>query len=978
MEFEEYTGEIIPFEEYTGEVIPFDQPQGNFSVPTGMSQQDQRMYDELKAKNPQAYEQPQGRKPVDSPKFNFGEKTLERTGPLAPGANIVGGLYNAPRNLASTGLAASDYMTEQLFGYNPGRAESFESVIPEYEPENFGGNVIAGVTEVATGVAGGLKAGAKIIEKAPQALKGLSALVLGEAGGVATSDIDTETILPLLGGDENGEFSEQLLLRRTQLLGEAMLLTKAGELAIRGGATTLSVMKAGIKRLNAIGNEKAIAKEVANDLLNTLVDIKSTDTPEIIAQKKREIADILDKYGVVEFGDKKITRDSMTAIEKGLPPGRERDLAYARGMRTGTDSPELEARLAEPSRVTEETLFELETKAGGPAKADELAGQIQTDVKGQIKDAGKKVAQTERRLANTEKSLEEMLQNDVELGDLLRKLGRKTNIDISTGKNVKLDQVRTKINKASEKMTKKKNDLFDAIPDNATVDTESILAKYEDIKDMMPKDLTDKFDTIFSNIDVEDGFASIDFNTLVKFADFDLQNAIGVARKNGEYATADVLIDFKKNLVDDQLDFFIATGQDDVANAALKAKEYYAKEYAPFWRDGRLQDLQDSARLNKLRPQDQAVEQRKILSSTLSDPEAPEYTQAIYDLMSRSDADASQKLLSDYVLTDVASTAQSIINRTGKFSSDEVNSLVTRLEKFVPILNKADPGQAKRFNKLVDAIRTKEFSAEELTKQLKQFQGDKANLEKELYNKYGDFFTDYGLDKLPRTGQDAWTDVFKDKDIISKLPDIIKQAKKNKNLDGLRAAYSKQFRDQLFRAQEMQGGAKKLNPLKDEDLKRFYQIGDELYKQTPEVMEAVKGLIGEATSLSRSIGGKTVSGVDASQFRKKASGVADFVITMIWGPLNRTGARIRSASGRILNATDPSDVAKKITGEIMSNPEEFARLARQIAEDETSSFSPAQKKAIYKWITATGLYAGNEEEWRQAQEDTQTDIMLSD
>jgi uncharacterized protein (DUF1778 family) len=966
-------GALEALKKYLGSSAP-----GKIEVPTGMSQQDQIMYDELRAKNPEAYEK-SVKKPVDSPKFNLNEKALERTGPLAVGANIAGGvLYNAPRNLASTGLAVADYATERMFGFNPGRAESFEATVPEYEPENFGGNVVTGIAEVGAGVAGGLKAGSAVIKNAPQAIKGLSALILGEAGGVATSDIDTETIILEIGKDDNGSFDEQLLNRRLNLLTEAMILTKAGELAIRGGAATLDIVKAGVRRLNAIGNEEAIAKEIADDLLNTLIDIRPTDTPADIARKKREIADILDKHGVVQYGDVTVTRDSMTAIEKGLPDGRSRDLAYARGMRQGTDSPELEARLAEPSKKAEETLFELETKAGGPAKANELAEQIQTDVKGQIKDAGKKVSQTQRRLLNTEKSLEDLLKNDVELGSMLKRLGDKTNIDISTGKNVKANQILEKINKASEKMTKKKNDLFDAIPSNATVDVETIMTKYDEIKDMLPTEFKDKFELLFDAAEGMDEFAEVNFNALVKLVDFDMQNAIGKARNSGEFATADVLKDFKTDLIDRQLDFFINTGQDDVANAALAAKRYYSEEYAPFWRDGRLEDLQYLARENRLRPQDMAVKQRDVLTKTLSDDSAPEYTQAIYDLMSRSDADASQKLLSDYVLSDVTSTAQSIINRKGKFSTDEVNSLVGRLEKFVPILNKADPTQAKRFNKLVDAIRTKEFSAEELTKQLKQFEGDKANLEKELFNKYGDFFTDYGLDKIPRRGEEAWVDIFKDKDILPKLPDIIKQAKKNKNLDGLRAAYSKQFKDQLFRAQEMQGGAKKLNPMKDEDLDRFYQIGDELYKNTPEVMEAVKGLIGEATSLSRNIGGKTVPGIDTSSFRKKASGVADFVITMVWGPLNRTGARIRSASGRILNATDPSDIAKKITGEIMSNPEEFSRLARQLADKDLGKMSPENRKTLFKWVTANGLYAGSEEEWRQAVEESQTENMLSE
>jgi hypothetical protein len=86
-------------------------------------------------------------------------------------------------------------------------------------------------------------------------------------------------------------------------------------------------------------------------------------------------------------------------------------------------------------------------------------------------------------------------------------------------------------------------------------------------------------------------------------------------------------------------------------------------------------------------------------------------------------------------------------------------------------------------------------------------------------------------------------------------------------------------------------------------------------------------------------------------------------VTLTLGPLNRLGARIRSAATGVVNNKLSPDFAADLTDAMMADPEEFMRVAGIAANAAnrrggiaTAFTTPEERAILAKWIFRSGIY----------------------
>jgi hypothetical protein len=65
------------------------------------------------------------------------------------------------------------------------------------------------------------------------------------------------------------------------------------------------------------------------------------------------------------------------------------------------------------------------------------------------------------------------------------------------------------------------------------------------------------------------------------------------------------------------------------------------------------------------------------------------------------------------------------------------------------------------------------------------------------------------------------------------------------------------------------------------------------------------------------------------------------------------GARIRSGAGRALNKLDPKDTAAHLMDKLLSDPDEFVKIAREVQASKKSNLTNEQKKRLYQYFSIT-------------------------
>lgn len=424
--------------------------------------------------------------------------------------------------------------------------------------------------------------------------------------------------------------------------------------------------------------------------------------------------------------------------------------------------------------------------------------------------------------------------------------------------------------------------------------------------------------------------------------------------------------------IDDDMVKHVGDTDPDLAGAATDAKEYYMKTFAPIWRDNdSMQQFSNIYDSTLGRTPANAIESTVTRTEPFRpgfDAKAEEFTKGILNSgnMARTvnlataltDVGDPSKI-ADYFILDTVNQFANSVKTAGidgadysKFSqnlmryaeqlnelagtSPEMASKVNSINEFIRRLEAAGGDQAKVKNILESAERAsaglmqrvedgvlKNFFDKESTPSLKKLLGSEQI--KGTSNPQAAFETIFGAGK--RGGGESRARVSELMGIIAEQP----EANRPILMKGLKTAYANFLDNRMFAVTKETGGTR---PVKVKDIEEgvsgrssILDIGDEIYADQPQFMQAIRTTIEAASDNAQSMRATPIKGQSATSFNREAATATTRLIYTVVGPLSRAGSRIRAVMGAIIEKSDPDTRAAAIRTELLASSDYFLELA---------------------------------------------------
>lgn len=980
-EFEDYNDPDIgtPLEAEMRQNMPVDGPKGEETVSLpepstnmyeGMAEEDKQAVFDAYRRHPASQEDWLGNvqyngKSVPSPKTFSSE--LERSGTgvalgtawnvgkeaLANSAMMgeeVSNIENPILRAAATAGNALVNPIGAIAGIIPGdQAQQIEENIPEFEPESKLGRFSEGVGEFAIGAALGDKGARTVasqVKNVPKWLKGTGRFFSAETAGVGTMNDDTDGLIisasnesPVLQGltlDENGKYSRKRFNTKLRQIQDGVILSGLAGGVIRSAASagnlTVVPMIKWLKDWRNLGSEEKKFVEVLASIAGDLPDNASKEQQiEAWSEMGRfldENRDVVAKFDDPDVEDVRIANDSVTALvefmEKKDPDKYAPQIQQLKGLRSSAlgsgGSPKLENNLKKPEQAFKNTLDSFQDTREIDRSIPETNDMFQKKAPEMIQNSKDLVVKTEDDLSKLKSDQSDLIKDDPSFGPMVKDAESGT---VPFNPQKETDNIADKITETTT--VNRKGLEKDASAEYEKIAPASVTDGYEAIYGDIRSDLNPDLQKVFDN--------SSNWTELVTKGKPALNRYIKDVYKS-DISKGDRLKEFS-NYLNNATD-------DDVAKTALRdADQNFKKTVGPF-RQGPIEDNRKVAKdFGPNRPDDIAVDQRKITKNALTDTDGKEHVARIRELLTKS---GDEKLIDDYYIGNAVSDA-----RQKLMAGQELNLQDIRkgFEKAKGGLSEA--GQ-KRFETLMTKFNQKDLSIKEKSKILEDLKKNADIAEENVYgNILKDFFAkEPGGYKPKENGFDTFKKILNDSEGVTKVQKYMKVSNDPMVKKAFEGAWAKEAKEKYFSGKEIG----KID-------ENFEKVGRVIYGD--EIVDSIK-LLADKTNTSQ-IANKTRmgQGLDTSQNQGLAVKAANNVITFVWGVLNPTAAKVRIITNDYMKSKSATDISRMAGDNILSSADTFRKVLKQMEAEKRFSLSPSEKMIIRKSLIP-GYKATREEE----------------
>jgi hypothetical protein len=811
---------------------------------------------------------------------------------------------------------------------------------------------------------------------------------------------------------DSPEYQKEMA-RRSNIFLDALLITGGAEGVIEAG-TALSRLTYGIF-IEPVVKTGSISAREETYIRNVLNILKTTDgTPEAELAAKEQIRDLIEqgKNLYVDLPPElakevDVTVDTMSAIERALA-NNDTDAAKnlimaAQGVRqaaiAGNNARRTQIASDRPTselmRVTKEATDSL----GGSEAIQSATESIQKQGIDEVTSADVDVLARQQDLALVESNFIERLRNDESFIGTILEIENKTGFDIGSLREKSADEILVALSNASEQMDATKNAKFNAV-EGGQVDYDTLVDALEGLKPgqldaaagaMPANTLVGQLLDVMKPIDVENASGNmvkesaeqtkervVEFlqNNNVDFAFLFTELRPGLVQtiNNLERANtpeaigaAKALIGFKKYIDEDAFEYLSEVGDTNTVEAATEAMRYFKDDWAKYWDDGStLQEIGQLRRDTVGRGMKEAKFQdagRALVGGTIGDQQRST-TANIIELLGREEAGQNAGLVTQYVIGDVLSKIAPQIDSTGKLRQIDAAAIRNAFSPYQVILrqNPLFKDEAQKIDNLIASLTDTNATKESLQKALVEAENAAQVAKDKIYqDELSNFFFSPGRPKP--NGYQILSDIFNGKQSEIKINQLMARAEGNPIVqDGIKAAYSKWFKNSFLGGTTTPSGARNIRLGKEMDLQEDINMalgyGEIVFKDQPVFVNALDTLLQEAGMIQRSKGAKGIpAGSNTAELSAKIASV-NRGITATLGVLSRLGAKIRAAAvGKITQSFDPT-VYNEMVDRLLSDPDEFLGvMERIINKDGTINEGLMRSLAI-----RTGIYAPGDAE----------------
>jgi hypothetical protein len=831
---------------------------------------------------------------------------------------------------------------------------------------------------------------------------------------------ENAAIYPLTQGiavDPDAPEYQQILANKANVLADALFAARTLQTGAKGVAKSAKVLYlfSGAATLTGVLSTASREKAFVDDVLNRLsIAADPSASADELVQIKRDLVKLIEDNDeiitMIDDDKVKVGLSTLAAVQYAL---RNNDTETAKRIITSSqvieqgalgnklNTGQLATKQGEPARVLAQTTDEMFDVRGGQSAVDQTGDALRDAANAPIRSAADDVAKAENAITDFKNRITSQIQNDPFFGSKLEQLNEVDGVSIAINKADSADAILDKLVSASRQMNQKKNDLFNKIKGGrlniADDDGVQFGERLYDQLQTLNKEFLDagnpkkpgnaQLGELLAVVSQMDRDEAIKFlSNKVTFEDLytkirpNLADTLNQLERDGSLpATTAIsnLAGLKRLIDDDAILYLDETGQVNKLAAAQDAMDYYRNQYSKYWRDGGiLQNVDNFAnssagRLNQAGARDLT---RQSVESGLLDVNRAQ-GEGILNVLLRSEGGQSVEDVVDYVIADAVSN---ISSQSGR-ALDEVDFTAVRqaLESRASLLdrNPATKEAADQVRSFLRQIQRLEKITPELQLRL---DGATLKLEEAKQQAYegalGRFFQNAEGKVNPNTTE-VLNKYFNDKqamgvvdgqlsgdlpELLSKIDAIGDPVERELAQKGVEAAFSKFFKDKfLILSKEMPNQRGVSEAKITQELENFTDYLDKanlIFKNNPENVAGLETLL----RLSGVQVGtrKATSGAGNSITADKAASIAavNRLVTLTFGALSRIGARVRSGAVGFLGEKLDGAESARLAEQLLSKPQEFVKVARQVVPDGDVAMSQNQQELFYAWLVRSELY----------------------
>lgn len=947
-------------------------------------------------------------KPVQAPGKSgatlAGEVIKESTSNLGGAGK---GVVNAATNVAETALAGVDLYNEatgadKTYGIDTskGLAQKFREQVPELKGNDETQQMFVDMGEIGAGALGGLGLGTAVGKGANLGKWGraLAKFIGGEGGTALTQSADAPLLvtgdkslaekflnvsIPALGTDPNGNYSENILRKRFDLLSDALATGAAAGAVGAGVKTGVSFLSAATveKIRNFVSLDKR-KQSMVLDLLDTLAgnDPSKQLTKEeanVLREKAIALVEENTKFakesGDAALGNIDVNRRTVHAAQEGgITPEALTQVQDMEGSVRQKSLGPLDKADAQVGNVLYEGTDTMLKKEGG----EEVAGVPENMIRS--KEVVQKAAReesaplhegaerAEQMAEGSERSIEEGLRTDPYIGERVSKIEDTGGdpVEEFTTRNRNLNKVNEALGEKGEEATKQLKAASDAIPDGLRMNNPTEIAdKVQELgaKGYISKSLVD----LIHNAQIKGAQGGLEYNALTP--------AIRQLRKE-----KDIL--FKRSPDNNaiasiqELDDLIKAGRPN-AKEIDDWDKVYANVYAPINKSDVTGDLAKIDKEMKFDPAKRKAERKETISKAI---ESPDLTKQMSEVLGDPKVGTTkQHVLDQTLLDDVYDEVFNHVNAGGKLSEIDPKMLSKGLQKRMAQIAETNPKMAQDLSKRFKEIREGQADIAKFGEEAKAARKLQDTEDQRIFGeKFKDLFTGGGSGKPfhevdnPIT---AFDDILTNPDKAKQLKSVVAAVNKSGDTQaqrGMRAAFIRKFNERIFDPSKQTKGAMDTKTgfasqrpsvkqveaasfTKDDPL---YQSGLEIFGEDRQALEYIQALV-EEEAKSKKLMTNTGAAVAAQNKGLKAGSIQGVgrLITWTLGVLNPTATRAKTITSAAIDAMDPENKLRVFAEEILSDGENFVKEARKAMAKDKTTIPPEVKRYIRKTMVKAGI-----------------------
>ena len=914
---------------------------------------------------------------------------LEYKGTIIP-TPVRGGSAMVARSMTS---GASNALKEGLLFLASGADEAIAEVtgkeagVTQWVDRNFAENNPQGVVEefatqmvqAGIGMATGYKlAGGKSNPKQMGAANRLIAYGLASAGAGATMDSDAGTLVaghvPGIGFDlNNTRESADILEAKLNMIADEFVLAGIADSAIKATAMVGKLANEVIRKpVVRQFSEKARERQQGELLIRMLGfdvdDPKSFETVrEFIRRNKTQLFDIQDTaVGAKTTG--RIERTTMGAVAEGLNDpsqgirsAKETDEAIRRAMDVEQSiprGPKLQEKLGQPKREVARVSESMAEQSGGRGATDAAARQVQGMAKQDVNAARTPAEAAKRQYQKAEAKVRELLLKDPKFGAAVRELEEASQTQIHTGREAwdAKESAVALITRAANKLIDMKDAKYAAIPDTARIDFESIAPL---LADAMESGAAPK--SIGPLINPDMSFKTLFNDVLPKITK--MQNTIRNST-DPDANKLELLQAIKENITNHQIDFLSQSGDEATAAAATEARRFYKEVFAPIGaNDTQLGDvftMVNMLRQNRTVPENVSQTALNTLNKAMKDDQRYAF-ESVMNLIRSTESKKAQQAIPDIAIGSVIKNIRNKALDGTQIKDLKPSDFVKPLQEYAGVLRQQYPEAATKIDNFLKRLQTGKQKLSVMDSQLQDIVKASEEAEEQILSsalgKFINVGKATGLMTNVENGFDVLSKMLRNPQGETAVRQLMDRATRPGQVNevvvrGLKAGYFKHLKELVTQGAENYNKTN-IDMMTDPE-SPLWRMGQVIFRDTPEVLDAYASVLRAAqTETARRGGTNTLAGMKDSQ-KEAFSSASNTIITMIFGVLDRIGARARSGSSAVRRTTDPQAVTNAMLDQIYADPE----FAMRVLKDTQDRVVRRENKNAMKWALRAAVRGG--------------------